>query len=171
MKNFIYFSLIIGLLASCKSSSFLKQRYTHLGHTVTKSTTPPGKSKPATKQDVAIKSSVAASPHIIADAAVAVNIESLPEQNTAPAEQKKNSAHAKPLEFKNKKLQALYENVNVLKLSTKKEIGSDSKKFNSEHKSVTAAMGIIKKVLKIIILILVLAIVVSLIILASTLKA
>lgn len=32
MKKLIYLSLVITLITSCKSSSFLKQRYTHFGH-------------------------------------------------------------------------------------------------------------------------------------------
>jgi hypothetical protein len=32
MKKLIYLSLVITLISSCKSSSFLKQRYTHFGH-------------------------------------------------------------------------------------------------------------------------------------------
>ena len=167
MKNIIYLSLVIILLTSCKGSSFLKQRYTHLGHSVVKNTAP---KKSNTKQEVAKNNSIAPTEKSNEQSVVITQQKSTEIPVKVENETKIVNAAPAPV-FKNKKLQAIYERANVLKLDTKKEIGFNSKKLNSEDKKVSAAMGVINKVLKIILLILVLAIVVALIVLVSTVNA
>ena len=164
MKNIVYFVLTATFLFSCKGSSFLKQRYTHLGHSSNKKTV-------VVQNHSAPRKSQANTNTASANAQVA---EGKADQKNAAADidvQKSAEEQAMVQQTKTKKIDKLYSQLDVFHLSNKKDAGVSTKKINPERKSLIAAAGTVGKILKIIILLLVLAIILGLIYLVQTLKA
>lgn len=165
MKNIIYISLIISLLASCKSSSFLKQRYTHLGHSSSKTSTlakTQTKKNSATAKTETTQNTNKESAKTEVASVEPVNQTPVETPQTEKVKTKKTSVE---------KLESLIAKADVLHLAPKTFVGVSKANVDAHQNSASHAMGVISKILKIIILILILAIVVAAAILVATLKA
>ena len=164
MKNIVYFVLTATFLFSCKGSSFLKQRYTHLGHSSSKKTVVAQKHAAPHKSETSVNPAPA-NARVAEVNSGQKNVTADKNLQASPEEQ------ALVQKTKTKKIDKLYSQLDVFHLSNKKETGVSTKKINPEKKNFIAAAGAVGKVLKIIILLLVLAIILGLIYLVQTIKA
>ena len=160
MKKLIYLSLVITLITSCKSSSFLKQRYTHFGHGQ-KSKAVVAKEKKSTNQ----KEIVEELPETKVAVSVAANT---PSELGLGTEKKPWFAKVETLKNQVKDFVSFNQSTTIAEDEIESESFIQSKTSVGAAKSVgkkvienNSAKAIIGKVLKIIILILTLAVILA----------
>lgn len=158
MKKLIYLSLVITLITSCKSSSFLKQRYTHFGHGQ-KSKVVVAKEKKSTNQ----KEIVEELPETKVAVSVAANT-----PTELGTEKKPRFAKVETLKNQVKNFVSFNQSTTIAEDEIESESFIQSKTSVGAAKSVgkkvienNSAKAIIGKVLKIIILILTLAVILA----------
>ena len=158
MKNIIGFSILFSIvLCSCKSNSFLNQRYTNFSHSKAK----PSSITTAKKMEAVASSAVTKKPEILKEevSAILVYDNNVAVKNSNGSTQKTKTLHRNinhPIAFAAKQFKTI----------TSKHLQAQKEK---NSKAADVYKGAINKILKIILVLLILAVVVGIIVIITLL--